>query len=130
AAAANVAGLLLVQISARRRELAVRMGLGASVGAFARDLVGEAALLPALASAAAFVAARAALPLLLAIVPSDLPRVEQAVIGARALVYTVGVGAFVTGVCTLVPLLTLRTSPLEQALRDGGRSATGGRQNR
>jgi len=124
AAAANVAGLLLVQMSARRRELAVRMALGASLGAIACDLLWEAALLTALASSAAFVAARAALPLLLAIVPSDLPRVEQAVIGARALAYTVGVGAFVTAVCALVPLLTLQTSPLEQALRDGGRSAT------
>jgi putative ABC transport system permease protein len=51
------------------------------------------------------------------------------VVGARALVYTVGVGAFVTAVCALLPLLTLRASPLEQALRDGGRT-TGNRQNR
>ena len=130
AAAANVAGLLLVQMSARRREFAVRMALGASLGTIARELLCEAALLTALAGGAAFVAARAALPLLLAIVPQDLPRVEQAVIGARALVYTVGVGAFVTAVCALVPLLTLRTSRLEQALRDGGRTLAGSRQNR
>src|SRR5262245_44488153 len=130
AAAANVAGLLLVQMSARRREFAVRMALGASVGAIARDVLCEAALLTTLASGAAFVAARAALPMLLLVVPSDLPRVEQAAIGPRALIYTVVVGAFVTAVCALVPLLTLRTSPLEQALRDGGRTATGSRQNR
>ena len=130
AAAANVAGLLLVQMSARRREFAIRMALGASVGAIARDLLCEAALLTALASGAAFVAARAALPLLLAIVPQDLPRVEQAVIGARALVYTAGVGTFVTAVCALLPLLTLRSSRLEQVLRDRGRTATGNRQNR
>jgi putative ABC transport system permease protein len=130
AAAANVAGLLLVQMSARRREFAVRMALGASVGAIARDLLCEAALLTTLASGAAFVAARTALPMLLAIVPSDLPRVEQAAIGARAFAYTVAVGAFVTFLCALVPLITLRTSPLEQALRGGGRTATGSRQNR
>jgi putative ABC transport system permease protein len=130
AAAANVAGLLLVRMSARRREFAVRMALGASVGMIARDVLCEAALLTTLASAAAFVAARTALPLLLAVVPTDLPRVEQTVIGARAFVYTVGVGAFVTAVCALLPLITLRASPLEQTLRDGGRSATGGRHNR
>ena len=130
AAAANVAGLLLLQMSARRREFAVRMALGAPIVAIARELLCEAALLTTLASGAAFVASRAALPLLLAIVPQDLPRGEQAVIGTRALVYTVAVGAVVTAVCALLPLLTLRASRLEHALRDGGRAATGNRQNR
>jgi predicted permease len=130
AAAANVAGLLLVHMLARRREFAIRMALGASIGAIARELLCEAALLTALASGAAFIAARAVLPLFLTIVPQDLPRVEQAVIGARALVYTVGVGTCVTAVCALLPLLTLRSSRLEQVLRDGGRTATGNRQNR
>src|SRR5262245_22340131 len=51
AAAANVAGLLLVQMSARRREFAVRMALGASVGSIARELLCEAALLTPPASA-------------------------------------------------------------------------------
>ena len=130
AAAANVAGLLLVQMSVRRREFAVRMALGASIGAIARELLCEAALLTAAATGAAFVVSRAALPVLVAIVPHDLPRVEEAVIGARALVYTVGISIFVTAMCSLLPLLTLRTSRLELTLRDGGRTATGNRQNR
>ena len=128
-AAANVAGLLLVQLSARRREFAIRMALGASIGTIARELLCEAALLTGVAGGAACVAARMALPLLLAIVPQDLPRVEQAVIGGRALVYTVGVGIFVTALCTLLPLLALRNSRLEQVLRDGGR-ASGNRRDR
>ncbi len=130
AAAANVAGLLLVQTSTRRREFAVRMALGASSGAIARDLLCEAALLTVVASAAAFVVARGAVPLLVALLPEDLPRVEQAVVGGRALLYTACVGAFVVGMCGLLPFFTLRSSRLEQALREGGRSTTGSRQNR
>lgn len=130
AAAANVAGLLLLHVSARRREFAIRMAVGASIGAIAWELLCEAALLTAVASGAAFVAARAALPLLLAILPQDLPRVEQAAIGGRALVYTAGVGTFVAAVCALLPLLTLRGSRFEPVLRDGGRGATGNRRNR
>ena len=57
AAAANVAGLFLVHMSARRREFAIRMAVGASIGAIARELLFEAALLTALASGAALVAA-------------------------------------------------------------------------
>jgi len=129
-AAANVAGLLLVQMSARRREFAIRMALGASIGTIARELLCEAVLLTAVASGGAFIAARAALPLLLAFVPRDLPRVEEAVIGGRALVYTVAVGMFVAALCTLLPLLALRSSRLEQAFRDGGRTFTGSRHDR
>src|SRR5213079_1666678 len=87
--------------SDRRGRERCRPPAGADVGAAARVRRSDGARRVSRCDCA-----RSALPLLLAILPPDLPRVEQAVIGARALVYTVGVGTFVTAVCALLPLLT------------------------
>ena len=130
AAAANVAGLVLVQMSARRREFAIRMALGASTWDIARGLLAESVLLTAAASAGAVVAARAALPVLIALAPQDLPRIEQAVVGARALIYTLAIGVAVVGVCGMMPALSLPSARLEETLRSGGRAATTGRRQR
>ena len=130
AAAANVAGLVLVQMSARRREFAIRMALGASTWDIACGLIVESVLLTAVANAGAFLAARVTLPLLVAGVPQSLPRIEQAAVDTRALVYTLAVGALVVGVCGLLPALGLRSSHLEETLRSGGRAATAGRGQR
>lgn len=130
AAAANVAGLVLVQMSTRRREFAIRMALGGSTWDIARGILVEAIVLTGIASVAALVAARVALPILVALVPADVPRIEQAVVDVRVVVYTLGVGAFVVGVCGLAPALTLRRSSIEETLRSGGRSATAGRVQR
>jgi len=130
AAAANVAALTLVQMSARQREFAIRMALGASTWSIARGILVDAVVLTAIASVAALVAARAALPLLVSVVPAGLPRIEQAVVDVRVVIYTLVVGAFVVGVCGLLPALTLRRSSTEETLRSGGRSVTAGRVQR
>lgn len=130
AAAANVAALTLVQMSARQREFAIKMALGASTWSIARGILVDAIVLTAIAIVAALLAARAALPLVVALVPGDLPRVEQAVVDGRVVMYALAVGGLVIGVCGLVPALTLRRSSLEETLRGGGRHATAGRVQR
>src|SRR5581483_9740848 len=130
AAAANVAGLVLVRMSARRREFAIRLALGASTWDLARGLLAEAALLAGVASAGALLAARATLPILLTVVPQDIPRVEQAAIGVRAVIYTMAVASVVGGVCGLLPALSLRSDRLDEMLRRGGRTSSAGRQQR
>ncbi len=78
AAIANVAGLMLVQMSNRRREFAIRLALGASTSVLARQLLVESASLVASATLAAIVIAHGLLPLVLSLVSHVIPRVDQA----------------------------------------------------
>src|SRR6185295_8729678 len=55
---ANVAGLLLLRATKRRKEIAVRTALGASSGAIARMLLAEALVLGAIATGAALFVTR------------------------------------------------------------------------
>ncbi len=130
AAAANVAGLMLVEFSARRREYAIRSALGAPAWTIALDLFCEAVLLTVAASACALLVADVLLPIIVATIPQDLPRLEQTVIGLRVVVYTLCAGGFVVGACTVLPLVTMRSTPVEQALRSGGRTTDSARHRR
>ena len=82
-AAANVASLQLTRTAARRRELAVRVSLGASRLRVARELAIESALVAFAAGALGVAIAYAALPALVAMLPADTPRVGAIAIEPR-----------------------------------------------
>ena len=76
-ACANVANLLLVSAEGRQRELAIRAALGAGWGRIARELLFESVVLGVIGGALGLAVAYGALRVLVAIAPTNLPRLER-----------------------------------------------------
>jgi predicted permease len=126
-ACANVAGLLLVRGETRRRELAVRVALGAGASRLGRLLVIESALLAGFGGAMGIALAAVAVRLLRSNAPSGLPRLTETSIDWSVLAFAVVIAvitALLTGVLPLAQ--ATRLAPAGE-LRDGGRGATSGR---
>jgi predicted permease len=120
-ACANAAGLLLARSAGRRHELAVRLALGASRGALARQMFCEAVVLSALATAAAIAAAAVVVPVVRAWMPGDVPRIAEATIGWRAIAFILVAGFFSAILSWLAPA-SQSARDLEAVLRRGQRS--------
>ena len=90
----NVANLLLVRADSRQQELAVRAALGAGRGRIARELIIESLVLGAVGGAAGIAVAYAALRLLSAIGPANLPRLSEISLSVESLCFTAGLVDF------------------------------------
>ena len=114
-ACTNIANLLLALNDSRRRELAMRVALGATRGLLLRQLVTEYILLAVAGVAGALILAQR----LIALVPALLPDVGFPLgfdfrIDHRVLAFTAAAGVVSVLLCGLAPALaTTRTSPLD-----------------
>jgi putative ABC transport system permease protein len=134
-ACANVANLLLVRATGRKREFAIRCALGAGRPRIVRQLLTESVLLSmiggVLGTALGFAGVRA----LLAVSPAGLPRIGEdgSAVGVdwRVLAFTLAV-SLITGILFgLFPALTAsRTDPNSALKESSGRSGTGFRQGK
>ncbi|MGA2599735.1 MAG: ABC transporter permease [Bryobacteraceae bacterium] len=96
-ACANIANLLLARSTARQRELAVRAALGAGRARLIRQSLTEAVVLGVLGGVAGYGVAWALLRVFVGIAPGGIPRLEQASLDGRVLLFTIG-GALLSGI--------------------------------
>ena len=122
-ACANVANLLLVRMSLRERELALRSAIGGSGWDLARQALAEALLLAGLGAALGVGLAWAGIRELLAIAPATLPRLDQVRIDPAALAFTVLAGLAAAALFGLAPVARATRPDLAHLLRGGGRNA-------
>ncbi len=126
-ACANVAGLLLVRGETRRRELAVRVALGAGDKRLARLLVTESAVLATFGAVAGIALATLTVRLLRANAPPGLPRLAETSIDWSVLAFALVVACVTALLTGILPLAHARRIAPAGELREGGRGATSGR---
>ena len=127
-ACANVANLFLVRAEGRQREQALRTALGAGRMEIARQYLTESVVLALAAGALGLVLAEAGVRGLLALAPADLPQALSIGIDGSVVVFTALISVAAGILFGIIPALGVKSRELSHALKDGGRSSTGGKE--
>ena len=125
-ACANIAGLQIARASARQRELAIRVALGAQRVRLLRQALVESIVLTVAGVVLGFVIALSATPLMLHSLPRVLGTQIRPSFGGAVFVFVSGIAVLCSLLCGLVPAWQ-RTQPgWFNALQEGGRSGSTG----
>ena len=121
----NVANLLLARSTSRRRELAIRVALGAGRVRVARQLLTESVMLAVIGGALGLLLAVWGTAAAIAAAPRTVPRAEDIGLDARVLLFTLGVSVIAGVVFGLVPALKTSHTKIGKTLKDSGRAISG-----
>jgi predicted permease len=125
-ACVNVASLLLARAVSRERELAMRVALGASRGRLIRQSLTESAVLGLAGGALGVLLAANGIRPFVLFWPGSLPRAEEVHLDGRVLLFALGVSLLTGILFGLAPALRVPAREVEQILRNGARTVTGG----
>jgi putative ABC transport system permease protein len=127
-ACANLANLMLARASAREREMALRVTLGASRGRLIQQMLVESLLLATIGAAGGAALAQVLSKLMIGFISSeDNPIFLPLSADWRFLLFTTVLGVLTCLLCGTAPALQAARSDPGQAMKGGGRGSTAGR---
>jgi putative ABC transport system permease protein len=125
-ACANVANLMLARTTTRRREIALRLALGASRWRITRQLLTESLIFAVVGGAFGVLLAMWGVNLLSELNTGELSRIDEVSIDARVLAFTLLTTLFVGLIAGLFPVLQNARFGLNEALKEGDRISSAG----
>jgi len=123
---ANLAGLLLVRAIRRRRQIAVRMALGAPAGTLLREALLESLVLSVTGGALGLGLAAVALRVGVSLLPETLPRIEEIGLDGRVVLFAIVLSVLTGAVCGLAPAFAALRTNINETLKEGGRTGAAG----
>ncbi len=126
-ACANIGGLLLIRMTTRAREMAIRTAIGAGRRRLARQLLTETVLITLVGSAFGILLAGCGLRAIEALGPRDIPRLSEASLNLPVLIFAAALTLAVALVCSLEPLVSLNKVNLTILLKESSTGSGTGR---
>ncbi len=126
-ACANIANLLLARAANRRREIAIRMAVGAGRGRILRQLMAESLILAGAGAACGLALAFWGARFLERLVPTGIAALTSLSLDGRVLAYTVAISVAASLIFGLAPALRAVNAGLDSVLKQGGGRSAGGR---
>jgi putative ABC transport system permease protein len=126
-ACANIANLLLARATARSREVAVRIAMGASPMRLVRQLLTESVVLGGAGAVSGVLLSWWLLDLLVSLSPPGTPRLDAVRVDGTALAFAASLALATSLIFGLAPAVHAMRNRVTEALNEGGRGGIGSR---
>jgi predicted permease len=128
-ACVNIANLLLARSSGRRREIAIRLAMGASRARLARQLLTESTLLAVISGVVALLTVLFLKNAIISLAPADIPRLNEVDVSVKVLFFAFLISIFTGVLFGLAPALQASNPNQVENLREGGRGSGASRRH-
>ena len=125
-ACANLAGLMLVRAIGGRRDVAVRLALGARAATIVWQPILESLLLSVTGGVIGLILAAISLRLGASLLPETLPRLNAIGLNWQLAGFAIGLSVLTGIVCGLAPAFAATRTTVNETLKGGARTATSG----
>ena len=125
-ACANLAGLLLVRAIRGRRQIAVRIALGAPPVALLREALLESLVLSVTGGLLGLGLAAIALRVGVSLLPETLPRIREIGLDGQVVLFAIVLSVLTGIVCGMAPAFAALRTSVNETLKEAGRTGTAG----